>query len=370
MSRGGAERRYYELAKRLSLRHEVHLFGMKFWQGDDVVQRDDGVFLHGVCPPKELYVDGRRSIYQAIYFSVKLMLPLLKQDFDIVDCSSVPLFPIFTCKLYTMVWRKSLIVTWHEYWNDYWYKYLETNWKGFIAKTIELVTSKLPDRIVAVSEHTKIDLVSHKVPRDKVQILSNGIDYNEIQLVPVASNPSDVIFVGRLIKDKNVDVLMQVICHLKRSLPKIKCYIIGDGPERRSLGKLRVFLGLEENVKFLGFLNEHQEVYSLMKASKVFVLPSEREGFGVVVPEANACGLPVVVVRARHSAASSLVKSGESGIVCDLDARKIADIIYKILVDDVLLARMQQSSLRWARQFDWYVTAEKTEQVYQQLIGF
>jgi glycosyltransferase involved in cell wall biosynthesis len=366
--KGGGERRYYELARRLGLRHEVHLFGMKFWEGDDMIQNDDGVFLHGVCSPKKLYVDGRRSIYQAIYYSVKLVVPLLKQDFDLVDCSSVPFFPVFVCELYAIFRRKPLIVTWHEYWSDYWYIYLASKWKGLIAKTIEWVSSRLPDKIIAVSEHTKADLVSHKVPGDKVQVIHNGVDFDEIQISPVANNASDVIFAGRLIKDKNVDVLMRIIHILKESLPRIKCYIIGDGPERKNLEKLRVELGLEVNVELLGFLDEHQDVYGLMKASKVFVLPSEREGFGMVVLEANACGLPVVVVKAKHSAASSLVKNGESGFACDLDVQEIADTVYKLLTNDGMRTRMQRAAVAWAQQFDWDVITKHTEQIYQQLI--
>ena len=65
--KGGAEKRIWEISKRLvKIGHEVHIFGMNYWNGDAVVLKG-GVFLHGVCELKELYVDGRRTIKEAIY---------------------------------------------------------------------------------------------------------------------------------------------------------------------------------------------------------------------------------------------------------------------------------------------------------------
>lgn len=366
--KGGAERRYYELARVLCSHHEVHLFGMQFWEGNSLIQNSDGVFLHGVCPPKQLYVDGRRSIYQAIYFSFHLIIPLLKCDFDLVDCSSVPFFPAFVCKFYALLRRRPLVVTWHEYWGDYWYTYLGSNWKAFLARTIETIVSKLPDRIVPISEHTKADLELHGVPEDRIRVVHCGINLEEILATPVASTASDVIFAGRLITDKNVDLLVQAIHFLSQSMQSILCFIVGDGPERENLEKLVNDLGLEANVKFLGFLPDHRDLYGLMKASRVFVLASAREGFGMVVPEANACGLPAVVVRARHSAATDITRHGESGFICDMDAKAIAEAVNRLLINDALRARMQESAIAWAQRFDWRVMADRTDQVYQELL--
>ena len=364
--KGGAERRYYELAKKLCVQHEVHLFGMKFWEGSVVIRNADGIYLHGVCAPKSMYVQGRRSIYQALYFSLRLIVPLMNQDFDLVDCSSVPFFPIFVCKLYALLKRKPLVVTWHEYLGEYWFTYLASRWKALLARTIEFAASRLPNCIVAVSEHTKADLVVHGVPLDSVRVVNNGLDVDEIRSAPISTHTSDLIFVGRLIRDKNVDVLLQAVRRLCKPMPEIKCNIVGDGPEKPRLLALRTELGLESHVQFLGFLEDHGDVYGLMRASRVFVLPSEREGFGLVILEANACGLPVVVAGARHSAAASLVQDGESGRICNLDAQEFADAAHAILQDHEVRARMQRAALAWARRFDWSAMAAQMEDVYRE----
>lgn len=362
--KGGAERRYYELARRLNGEHEIHLWGMKFWEGPDVIQNEAGVTLRGVCPPKALYVDGRRSIGQAVYYSLRLLRPLFKEEYDLIDCSNIPFFPIFSCKAYALLKRKPLVVTWHEYWGDYWYEYLESWPKGFVAKSIEWLAARLPDRIAAVSEHTKATLMAHGISPDKIEVVHNGINLAEIEAVPSAMETSDLIFAGRLIKEKNVDLLLRAVAELKQSLPDLKCLIIGDGPERAKLEQLSQALGLTSSVKFLGFLDRHDEVYSLMKSSKIFILLSDREGFGMVVPEANACGLPVVVARAAHSAATSLVNEGKSGFVVNLDAAEIANQLYQLLSESTIYKTMTRTAVEWGQQFDWGISAQQTKQLH------
>lgn len=366
--KGGGERRHYELAKRLCLNHEIHILGMKFWAGNDVIQTEDGVFLHGVCPAMELYVKGRRSIYQAIYYSIKLARPLLKENFDLIDCHNVPYFPIFTCKLYSLLKRRPLIVAWLEYWEDYWYQYLG-KLLGLWGKWIEKLTTNLPDHFIAISEHTKKSLIENGVKADTITTIHLGISLDEIKTVEPSSVKSDLIFVGRLIKDKRVDILVYLVGELVKRGLSIKCCIVGDGPERTNLENLCSDLGLKNNITFLGALHHHRDVYALMKSSKVFTFFSTREGFGIVVPEANACGLPAVVVKARHNAASSLVKNEESGFICELDLQEITDTVCKLLTDDDMRTKMGRAAVVWAQQFDWDVTAKSTEQIYERLIA-
>ena len=96
---GGADKRLWELARKLAENgeHEVHIYGMKWWQGPDTIVTDN-VHLHGVCKVHELYDEnGGRSIKEAIIFSLKVLLPLLKADYDVIDCNQFPYF----CLLYT-----------------------------------------------------------------------------------------------------------------------------------------------------------------------------------------------------------------------------------------------------------------------------
>lgn len=98
---GGADKRLWELARKLaeSGEHEVHIYGMKWWDGGDVIVTDN-VILHGVCDVYELYSDsGVRSIKEAMMFSAKVLPHLLKDEYDIIDCNQFPYFPCISVKL-------------------------------------------------------------------------------------------------------------------------------------------------------------------------------------------------------------------------------------------------------------------------------
>ena len=90
--KGGGEKRIYELSKRLVAQgHEVHLFGLNWWRGPEIIEKND-IILHGVCDKMELYVNGRRSISEAIIFSIKLLPALARERYDIIDVTAFPYF--------------------------------------------------------------------------------------------------------------------------------------------------------------------------------------------------------------------------------------------------------------------------------------
>ncbi|MBA7557564.1 putative glycosyltransferase EpsD [subsurface metagenome] len=155
-----------------------------------------------------------------------------------------------------------------------------------------------------------------------------------------------------MLDNKNVDILIKSIQLIKEKIPKIKCLIIGDGPEKKNLEALTQELNLEKNIKFLGFLENHDDVYAIMKLSKVFVLPSTREGFGIVVIEANACGIPVVTIDHKDNAARDLIEEGKNGFVCQLNEEEIAKRIIRILENNSG-RKLKKVCMDLAKKYDW-----------------
>lgn len=358
-SKGGAQKRAWEISRRLAQRgHTIHMFGMKYWNGEDVIIKE-GVYLHGVCPAQEIYVKGKRSIKQAIYFAYKLTGPLLKEDFDILDCGNFPYFPCFPAKLHAMLKGSTLVITWHEAWDSYWYTYLGR--KGILGKWIERWVVRLSRNRIAVSETTKRQLLSLGASGN-IMVVTNGIDLAEIDAVAPATDRSDVIFAGRLIKHKNVDLLIKAIGLMRPAVPNIRCLIIGDGPERNRLEGLVSALHLESNVSFLGFLENSDDVLSHLKAAKVFALPSTREGFGIVLLEASACGLPVVTVRHPQNAAADLITEGKNGFIAEPNETDLADKIMTALEKG---PEMRADCLTQAKQYSWERVIDRIEDAYQ-----
>lgn len=358
--KGGGEKRFYEIGKRLAKKgHQVHLYGMKLWEGANVIKQNK-MYLHGICKAKKLYTkEGRRSILQAIYFGFHSM-KLIKEDFDVIDCCGFPYFSLFACKLISIIKRKPLYATWLEVWGkNYWYEYI--GWKGYLGYIIEKLAVLMPDKIISISEHTTHKLKNELNSKKLTYTVPNGIEFDLITKIIPAKEKSDVIFAGRLISHKNIDILIKSIKLIKEKNPEIKSLIIGDGPEKKKLEELTRKLNLEKNIKFLGILENHDDVYALMKSSKVFILPSTREGFGIVVIEANTCSIPVITIDQKDNAAKDLVKEGKNGFVCRLDEKEIAKNIMKAIKNR---NRMKQACTNSAKPYDWDNLMKKLEEVY------
>ena len=359
---GGAEKRVYELARRLVKRgHEVHWYGIGWWwpeSGKKDIEME-GIHLHGVCKPMDLYNGERRSVGEAVYFAVLLLPKLGRAKFDVIDCQGFPFFSCFTAKISSSLGRSPLIITLHEVWNNYWYEYLGK--AGFFGKLVEKIMVNLTDKIITVSKKTKTDLMAVK-SSEKSVVIPNGIDFNYINKINPSDEKSDIIFAGRLIKEKNVDILIKTIAIVKERIPDIKCFIIGDGPERAKLERLVQELDIQNNVSFKGFIKDYNDLISYMKASKVFVLPSTREGFGIVVIEANACGLPVVVVNHKMNAASDLIINNKNGIISDFSKEDIAENIISMIDKKKI---MQNDCTQNSMKYDWDKIVDSLEEFYK-----
>ncbi len=364
--KGGAEKRIYEIGTRLAASgDEVHLFGINWWDGEDVIEYD-GMVLHGVCAAQELYVNGRRSVTEALVFSLKLVWHMFREKFDVIDVSVFPYFSCFGVKCVSLLRRTPVVFTWHEVWGNYWYEYLGRI--GFFGKMVERLVIKLSSNVVAVSSMTKIDLEGLGMDIQKVQVVSNGINLDEIARIEPLDDVCDILFAGRLIKEKNVDVLLEAVGLVRKDIPDVMCCIIGDGPEREKLVELAHMRGLfdDGNVKFFDFL-EYGEVIARIKSSKVLVLPSSREGFGMVVVEAFACGVPVVTVDAAHNAATELV-DGTCGSVVELDASAIAGAVLELLGDAGYHEKMARGAQERAQGYGWDRIVSELRMGYEGLV--
>jgi glycosyltransferase involved in cell wall biosynthesis len=357
---GGVERRVWEIARRLAARgHEVHLFGMHLWEGDRTIVREK-VYLHGICRPYQLYREGKRRFCPSLVFGVQTFFALRKERFDIVDCQQFPYLSVFSAALSCRIAESPLAVTWHEVWGDYWYEYLGL--PGAAGKWIERIIAKIPANTIAVSETTAEGL-AHISEGTYISIIPNGISSEEIDAVEPSDTESDIIFVGRLIPEKHVDILIEAVLLLKKQFPNIRCLIIGDGPERRNLEMNVRASGLENQVVFTGRLPHSHDVISFMKSSRAFVFPSTREGFGISVLEALACGLPVVTIDHPKNASRVFIRNG-CGFLSTLDARDLSDKIQALLNGkgtDVLHCRMK------AREYEWDAITDQVEDYYRRI---
>jgi L-malate glycosyltransferase len=346
---GGVESRNFSLAKELVLKgHEVHLFGVKMWKGKDDIAISRNFFAHGVSRYSGKYTfNGKRKAFEPLWYSFFLFFKLMKYDFDIIDVSAFPFFTVFSSKLYSVLKRKPLVITWHEVWGPYCSTFGILG--GFI-RMAELICSRLSKNNLCVSERTAKSL--KKIGVNCSEVIENWLDISELENAKKLGREYDLISVGRHLRAKNMDMVLKTAFILKKDFPGIKVAIIGEGPETVNLLRMKKLLGLENNVDILGFTKEKEEMYRYLKSSKIFFLPSELEGFSIVSFEAMACGLPVLTLDSERNALADYIEEGENGYVCKKSEVEFALRIKEMMKSKNKLEKMSRNAAKFASKYD------------------
>ena len=223
----------------------------------------------------------------------------------------------------------------------------EKGWQ--IRKLILQSAIKCADQIISISESVKNSLINCvRKSGYKITVIYNGVDLNRFENVQPHSfsTPVKFIYVGRLIKEKGVQVTLQVLSKLSDDLPWTFC-IVGDGPYKSELEKISNKYGLEEKVQFLGTRND---VPQLLQSADIFIhLPIWEEGFGIAVVEAMAAGL--VCICGRSGAMPEIITDGKDGFLMDKDSEKqlanSLERIFKLADEDKKKIQMNAQKRSW-----------------------
>lgn len=358
-NKGGKEKRLHELSTRLvRLGHEVHIFTMHWWDSTEKTRIEDGVHLHAICKHYDLYSGNRRSIKEAVFFSLAC-LKLITVSFDILDVDHMPFFPIFTTWVVCKLRGKQLYGTWHEALSrSDWITYMGKG--GYIAAFIEALSIRLPYHVTAASPHTGQLLAQYHRRSRNVAVVPCGIDAAALRHIQPAEVACDVLYTGRLVKDKHVEMLIRAMAIAAKQQPDIKCIIVGHGVEEAHLRHLARRLHVTAQVRFMRPLPDANEVYAYMKRAKVFVLPSVREGFGIVALEALGCGTPVITINSPANATKDLIAEGKTGSIVDLDEQQIAAAILKWTTTN----KKRLPTKHLASIYDWQTLTQKQAEIY------
>lgn len=369
---GGAEKRYREFARELAARgHDVSLVGMKYWQGADTLV-ENGVKLVGVCRAVPLYgKKGTRSVFEAVYFGVNVLLHLLKNSYDVIDCCSFPYFSALACRAAIALRGKKacgkFVITWLEVWGgDYWKKYSGAIW--FAGCFLEKYVSSLTGNNIAISGFTAERMsLELGVSKAAIRIIPCGIDLKELKSVSSRGKIDQLIYVGRLISHKKVETLISAFAGVVSESPRfpgLKLRILGKGPSERQCRELAASLGIADRIVFSGFVDE-KELYGEIARSRIFVLPSEREGLGIVVVEAMALGTPVAALETEFSAVKNIISDGADGVLFR-DVEGLKNSIIKYLADPAFYSKIVKAGFETAARYDTAtVTAPELEEYYK-----
>ena len=193
--------------------------------------------------------------------------------------------------------------------------------------------------------------------------MPNGVDNELIESIPRATQSHDIAYAGRLCGFKDVELLIAALPQVLASRPETTCAIIGDGPHRLVLEAFAAALGVESAIRFAGFVEDQQEFYGLVKASRVLALPSRREGFGIIVLEANAGGVPVIVADHPDNFARDLI-SGDNGEVVAPVSDAMAAALLRVLGETH--GSRESACHEAARDHDWDGIAIRYEKLLEE----
>jgi glycogen(starch) synthase len=215
------------------------------------------------------------------------------------------------------------------------------------------------------------------LPDDKIAVIPNGVDVcqfaagkSDAQVRERYAAPDEkiVFFVGRLVREKGVHVLLDAAPQVLAAEPKVKFIVAGKGPALDALRHQAKNMGLETRFSFTGYIDDDTR-NALYRSAAVAVFPSLYEPFGIVALEAMAAGVPVVV--ADTGGLATIVSHGETGLkCCPGDAASLAAQIVALLKNPVLAGRLaRQAKALVGEKYAWQEIARQTRNIYQQVLS-
>ncbi|MBN1164671.1 MAG: glycosyltransferase family 4 protein [Candidatus Krumholzibacteriota bacterium] len=240
----------------------------------------------------------------------------------------------------------------------------EANW--LIGSYVVLMEKFIPrvfrkNHFMVISPSTRDDLIARGIGAEKIKVVLCGLDHERYRhLARERFDRPTIVHLGRLRKYKSVEIAMRAMTFIIRSLPPARLVIIGDGPYRETLEKIAASLNLGDAIEFLGYLGA-EELVEFLNRSHLLINPSPKEGWGLTVVEANACGLPVVA--SDRPGLKDSVRDGKTGFLVPYgDAVAFGEKALMLLADGDLWRRMSSGALERVKELTWQRCARETEE--------
>ncbi|HXZ95252.1 MAG TPA: glycosyltransferase [Dehalococcoidia bacterium] len=206
--------------------------------------------------------------------------------------------------------------------------------------------------------------ISCGIDLERFKPTNDGLYLKQVFAVP--NNRPVLLYVGRLDKEKKIDVILQALPDILR-VTSVHLVVVGMGREKQKLAELTGKLGIQNAVTFTGFVPD-KDLQNIYRIADLFVIAGIAELQSIVTMEAMASGLPVVAANAM--ALPELVHDGENGyLFTDGDSRMLAEKVIVILSNPAMRAQMSQKSLEIIKEHDINKVIEKYESIYNEIIN-
>ena len=352
---GGAEIHLFEIFRRLATRgHRVRLV-CSGWSGAPATAEVDGIAVTRSGGRHTFALTGRSAVRRA--------LAAERPDVVVEDVNKLPLF------VAGLTDRPLCVIIPHLFGTT---AFQEAPWP--MAAAVWLAERPIPwayrrADFQAISESTRDDLMARGVPRERIRVIHPGVDAQEFCPDPAVprSDPASFLYMGRLKRYKGVDLAIRALAVARRSRPELTLDVAGTGDDRARLEAIAAELGQAAAVRFHGFVTEEHKL-RLLRSTWANLFPSPKEGWGITVVEAAACGTPSLA--SDSPGLRDSVRHGETGyLVPHGDHAALAMRMLELAADPGLVARMGRAGRLFAEALSWDRAAGLTESHLQELAG-
>jgi glycosyltransferase involved in cell wall biosynthesis len=314
--------------------HTVHLIAPEYG-----VQTEDEAWIKRI-PARSIYFDPEDKLMK---YGVALdgLMALRSEEYDIVHIHTPFVAHYLGLKLAHLL-DVPCVETYHTFFEDYLHHYLpfipKVIAKG-IARFISRRQCNAVDAIVAPSQ-PMLDVLRQYGVKSKAEVVPTGLQAHSFAKADgaafrakygIAADRPMGLFVGRVAFEKNISFLLRMWVDLIKKQPNALLVVAGEGPAEASLHALSKELNLEDNIKFIGYLDRNTELNACYQSADVFVFSSLSETQGLVLLEAMAQSTPVVAI--AELGTKSILVEGEGALIAPHDAVIFADKVHAVLSD-------------------------------------
>lgn len=361
---GGVEAYNYYLVKELTKKHQVTILCRRTGESNynHLPSSNLTVIRLGVISKR---IDtGFLTIPGRLFFLIQVLLVGLKLEFDLIQGSNFVTYPLTF--LLGAIKRKPAIAWYPDVFVGKWIK-LTGLGSGIIGEISERLSLKLPwDKVIALSQSTENKLLKFGIKPAKITTIYAGVSREEFkEIKPLKHKKFTICCIARLVSYKRVDLLISAVEQVRNRGHVIDLNIIGEGPEKNRLVDLVDKLKLTEQIIFDAKLSRHDLVQKL-KSADLFCLPSQEEGFGLVVIEAAACGVPYLV--SDIPVLREITFQGLGGqFFKPGDVKNLSQKILEICNDKNLRHKLSQQTKQLVANYSWQKIANQFNEVYREL---
>lgn len=351
----GVERRFFEISSRLTA-FGVEIFTLEYkpalseswgyYSSYQSIRLDPKFGNHYVLEAIRLIICGIRAC-------MKFKCNVIYVPSGFPQGSIRVILPPFVVSLFC---RKPLVIVIHHIKRP-----MNHNAEPFLMRTIRLLALQHVRSCITVSQATKKDIRKNFTVKNIV-VTGNGVDLNAFRSVKGQAKLYDAIYLGRISREKGICTLLEAWKIVIKKFPSAKLRLVGGIEEhvRDAYRKNVEKLGLGRNVTLAGFVSDQQAV-RMLNSSRIFVLPSTIEGFGLTVLEAMSVGLPCILSdlpALRENFLSAAV------FISPEDSQGLAEAVLDLLSDLKKCRTLRERGKKLARQYSWESVAEKELSVW------